>query len=77
MCIADTSITFPVFLVYDIMLTLKDEISQIWRRKPSPVMVLYFLNRYGPVLALIPIIIKCFAAPDAEVSKLIPPLMDM
>lgn len=75
MRIADTS--FPVFLIYDIILTSTDEMSHFWKRKPSPATVLYFMNRYIPVFGLIPLIIKCFAAPVDEVSNPYPLFVDI
>ncbi|TDL23571.1 hypothetical protein BD410DRAFT_787419 [Rickenella mellea] len=50
-------------LYYDHILTLRDEIKHIWRRKLSPISIVFLLNRYTSFFGYMPIIFFFFNSP--------------
>ena len=50
--VSDTS--FLVIIFYDYFLTIDDEVERFWDRRPSMPTVLFFMNRYLPLLSIVP-----------------------
>ncbi|KAH7905915.1 hypothetical protein BJ138DRAFT_1130232 [Hygrophoropsis aurantiaca] len=47
-------------LIYDYLLTLREEIEFFWSGRWTLSRVLFFLNRYLPFIAMIPVTVQCF-----------------
>lgn len=55
-------------MYYDYLLTFPDEINFFWYRKRSSVSILFFLNRYFPLLSNIPVFAMNFGNWSQQVS---------
>lgn len=59
-----------MILYYDFLLTFDDEVRFFWHRKWNSVTILFFLNRYLPLVGHVPGIVKVLATWSIKVCVL-------
>ena len=59
-----------VILYYEYLLTLPEEVQYFWRKRRTPVTILFFLNRYLNLLVNVPLILQTFGTWSDEVRQI-------